>query len=224
MKTQGLFKKSVCILLVFFALLILSGFAEVKKDHSKNIESGKCKTVSKEYEMQYGKITLPATGKIVEESHYLTTSDPNKVKCNDCLIEDHLANSCFELKKIGLCSDIYSFYKSKWQKEWTPAEGGGEIGIGATTKWRPTVTDEMWQGNLYFKKLPPLGTKFIFTNVKNSKSVIVHMGYELGPNKKHGIAGLTTEAFRYLQLDQNSLVTIGYIENQEIGLGPINCE
>ena len=174
-----------------------------------------CLTMNKDFEGRYGTISLPITGKTVEESHYLTQEDQKKVSSISEAITSHIARS----------KEFYpsSIYNLPWQKQWTPAEGGGLIGVGARTDWRPTVQEEIWQGNMFFKTLPKLGTRFLACNEKAKKCAILHFGYEIGPNKKYGIAGVTTEAYQYLKAG-TSEITFKYLVDQTLPFGPVVCE
>lgn len=182
--------------------------------------------------VRLGKIKIPAVGKIVEESHYVTQEDQfaGYPASSDHGIKEHLEKSCKMLEHYyGIFSNAdecqKKIYRQSWEKVWTPAENGGNIGGNARGKKLP-VDQEMWQANMYFtqKSFPNPGEKWLIKNPKNGKSVVVAVGYELGPGGREFIAGASVETHYYLESDNNSQLEIGKLIDQGLKYGPVKCE
>jgi hypothetical protein len=188
----------------------------------------KCETKSHTVQTyNQGALTLPVTGKMVEESHYMVEADFKALggryaKTGSEGIAKHMERSCAELKAMGLiksgnCEEVY---KNSWEKVWTPAEGGN-IGQGSVGKKFNTVRGEMFQGNMYIKPNFPIGTKLLAQ--ANGKSVVLSMGYEIGPLSAKFVGGMTTEAHWYLGASNSSSVKLSYLVDQSLMPGPIEC-
>ena len=175
--------------------------------------------------VKQGTVKTPATGLIVEESHYVTTEDKILLKYpsrTNQFIEEHLLESkSFLLKKYGVAPE----YKQSWQRVWTPSESGP---IGANAREEKTSLDcELFQANMYFKRasFPPRNEKWLITNPANGKSVVVCQGWELGPSGLNFIAGASVETHFFLDSNNDTKLTIGKLKNQELNYGPItNCK
>lgn len=169
-----------------------------------------------------GVVKLPKVGFLVEESHYLTKEDlqisgyPRTSKEG---IEEHLTRSCDFLR--APCSELY---RQSWEKVWTPSEGGGNIG-GNARSVRPTMIQELFQGNMMFSKdsFPKPGEKWLVKNHFTGKAVVVSMGYEIGPGSKKYLGGISVEAHYFLGSNNESELEFGKLKNQEIDYGPIKC-
>ncbi|MCE7995602.1 MAG: hypothetical protein HEP71_26725 [Roseivirga sp.] len=174
-------------------------------------------------------LVLPATGKFVEESHYITTQDDfgNKAwpaEKNDH-IKAHLQRSFRAYKKYDRKMTLVELYDKTWQKEWTPEEGGhfGQGSVGASQLNELSVEMEMWFLTMMWAKgnKPAKGTRFLLS--ANGKSVVVQAGYETGPASESYIGGVTREVHKWLNTTSDSEVTISKLKNQEMILGPVNC-
>lgn len=172
-----------------------------------------------------GDIKLPAQGPLVLESHLATDQDkfakgwPTNGSEG---IAAHLSRSCAELKRLGLkvsedCAEVYS---NRYVKVWTPSEGGN-IGQGSTSV-KPSVACETWVMNMYWKKKPPMGTRFMIE--ANGKRVIACAGFETGPNSAKFIGGAQGEVFWYLGISNQTPVKMGRIDDQTLPYGPLECE
>lgn len=169
--------------------------------------------------------SLPATGFMVEESHYLVKGDSFPKSASDG-IESHIQKNCSLLRKFipDLDSKCTPVYKNSWERVWTPAEGG-KVGQGARGMNFPSREEVIWQANMFFAKgfLPTPGEKWLVTNVATKKSVVVNMGYEVGPRDSKWIGGLVPEA-SYVTGGAGAKVTLGRLIDQHVSYGPINCE
>lgn len=174
-------------------------------------------------------LTLPATGKFVEESHYVTTKDKFEKKAwpsaKSELIKAHLERSFKIYRTLDPKAEIDKLYGQSWQKEWTPEEGGhfgqGSVGISQLTELSPNM--EMWFLTMMWASgnRPEKGTRFLLS--ANGKSVVVQAGYETGPASEKYIGGVTREVHAWLNTSSDNEITILKLKNQKTALGPVNC-
>ena len=175
-----------------------------------------------------GTLSFPRSGLFTIEAHYVTTHDQITPQTDTDGIQNHLSYSCALLHGLGInvSSDCHEIYVSG-MNTWTPAEGGGAVGMGARTNYRPGPTEEMFQGNFYYAsgQLPAPGTRYIITNPANGRSIVASFGYEVGPSDPKWLGGLTPEASYYLdQYDnENSPLDVGRAVDQTLPFGPIQC-
>jgi hypothetical protein len=171
---------------------------------------------------------FPALGHWATESHYVTTSDTSFQKryprSQSEGIASHLSNSCRLLQRQfpSLSANCAEVYHDSWERRWTPSEGG-TIGQGARSKFRPSLTEEMWQGNMMFAggHLPPHGTRYLLRNPSNGRAAVISFGFERGPANTHRyLGGLSSEAIWYLGSDR---LEVSYLANQHAALGPTHC-
>ena len=175
-------------------------------------------------------VQLPATGRFVQESHYVTTQDDfpgsrlfaNTVTKN---ITPHLQRS-YNLYKAYDPNKTYSqLYASSFQKEWTPAEAGaiGQGSIGNIQTQYLTPEKEMWFMTMMWAPgtRPAIDTKFLLS--ANGKKVVVVAGYETGPRSQTYLGGLTPETHAWLGTNNTSQITVSYLADQSIPIGPIDC-
>lgn len=162
---------------------------------------GNCETVSETIAMTYGFNTFPVMGNFATESHLQIGSET---------IAEHLV----------MTQAIYPMtFKNSWDKVFTPAEGGGAVGQGSRQE-KPSMIEEVYRANMYFAKNRPLGEKWLLR--RGDKTIVVDMSHELGPPRKHGIAGASSEVIHYLGGDDN--IWISRLKDSGIKLGPIDCE
>ena len=173
--------------------------------------------------VRQGTVKTPATGLIVEESHYVTKEDEmngypsttsDRVQKHIDLSKEYLMNKYAKAPA----------YNQSWQKAWTPSENGS-IGGNARGE-KTTLEQEIFQANMYFKRssFPARGEKWIIKNAKNNKSVVVSVGYELGPGGTKFVAGTSIETHFFLGSNNDSELTIGKLKNQELPYGPADCK
>ncbi len=170
-------------------------------------------------------------GRFPVESHLLTADEQAESgwpKSKGEGIDEHVRASCAVLKaKYGLtdedCEDVY---KNSWERVWTPAEGGGQIGQGSKGI-PPHLEEEMFSFNMRWIPPVPPGTKFLLSH--GDRHVIVSGGYEFGPGKKivakGAIGGVQPEVEYFLGAKTSSTIRVRSLENiQEMPLGPVVCE
>ncbi|MGW8122065.1 hypothetical protein ACV07N_05345 [Roseivirga echinicomitans] len=198
-----------------------------------------CETIPVEikHHMPYGNapwqrtINLPTSGKFVEENHYVTSADqfdsqspwPKTIADN---IEQHLQRGFLLYQSFDPKMTFEKLYSKRWNKEWTPEEGGyfGQGSVGEVQRSELTAEDEMWLMTMMWtsESKPNRGTKFLLT--ANNKSVVVIAGYETGPSSKDHIGGTTREVHAWLGTDPTSLITVGLLKNQGQKTGPVDCK
>ena len=172
----------------------------------------------------HGRVYFPANGRFVQESHYANNMErfANGLfpSTSTEKIDIHLKNSFELLKKFFPNAVFEKVYSDRYKREWTPANDGGtnEYGQAARGSVRPAPEEELWQGNMFFTKLPAIGTKFMVS--ANGKKVVIQMGYEIGPGGTTFLGGLTTEVHYALGTDNDSKITI-YVCDQNLPLGPV---
>ena len=197
--------------------------------------SGSCETAPFTARQGFGStwsrdLNLPATGKFVEESHYVTTLDvfPNgRLWANTDTenINPHLQRA-FDIYKTYDPSKTFSdLYRFSYQKVWTPAEAGsiGQGSIGVIQKQTLTPEKAMWFMTMMWRPgtIPARDTKFILS--ANGKKVVVNAGYETGPRSQNFIGGLTPETHAWLGTTSDSQITVSYLKDQSVAIGPISC-
>jgi hypothetical protein len=173
-------------------------------------------------------IVLPTKGKFTLESHYLTKRDvfPNKFPATQTEgMQTHLQRSFILYHALDTLMTIEKLYRSRFQKEWTPAENG-KIGQGSRGELQLTQLspeDELWMMNMMWARgtIPKIGTKFLLT--ANGRSVVVIAGYETGPSSEKFLGGVTTEVHSFLQTNETSLIEIGFLKDQTLPAGPTRC-
>jgi hypothetical protein len=173
--------------------------------------SGNCEMKSGSVSLQsWGTVSLPKSGKIVKEDHLVTQEENFTPSNTKDRIENHYEITA---KAIG---KTYPH-----QTGWTPAEGGGQIGSGSSS--RPPASAEPWIMNMYWSSKPPAGTKMIITNPQNGKSVVAAAGYETGPAGTKWLLGAQEEVLQAIGADTNTNVTVGFAQDQSLPFGPIKC-
>lgn len=160
----------------------------------------KCASDPVSIEMKYGTLTFPVIGEFVTESH---------LQIGNETIEEHLK----------MTQELYPIvFKNSWDKVFTPAEGGGKVGQGSRQE-KPSIEEEVYRANMYFAKNRPLGEKWLLR--RGEKTIVVDMSHELGPPKKHGVAGASSEVIHYL--GGNDSIWISKLKDSSLKLGPITC-
>lgn len=175
-------------------------------------------------------IFLPASGRFVEESHYVTSKDqfPNGRLFASSLhegIEQHLASSFLLYQKYDPSITFGELYGQPWQRTWTPAENGdvGQGSVGDLQKELLTPEKEMWLLSMMWAKnqKPEPGTKFLLR--ANGKSVVVIAGFETGPGNQMYLGGITREAHKWLGTTNDSRIEISLLKDQQVAPGPVIC-
>jgi len=174
--------------------------------------TGNCEVSSDPIELVgKGSIAMPASGKIVQESHLVTKEEGFQPSSTSDRIEDHYR---ITQEAIGMTFS----HRDKW----TPAEGGGNVGQGSGSP--PPATVEPWVMNMYWKNKPAEGMRVIITNPANGKSVVATAGYETGPSDKTPyLLGAQEEVMQALGVTTGSTVTVGFAKDQSLPFGPIEC-
>lgn len=174
-------------------------------------KDGNCSTKTESINLKsWGNVNLPATGKIVKEDHLVTAEENFTPSSISDQIERHYQITASAIGKT------YTH-----QTKWTPAEGGGRIGSGSSS--RPPASAEPWIMNMYWTDKPAAGTKVIIKNPSNGKVVVAAAGYETGPTGTKWLLGAQEEVLQAIGADTNSTVSVGFAEDQSLPFGPINC-
>ncbi|HEU4495708.1 MAG TPA: hypothetical protein VFR70_01530 [Flavobacterium sp.] len=204
-------------------------------DYASRTNSGSCETAPYTVRHAFGSswsrtLALPATGKFVEESHYVTTLDvfPNGRLWANSVTENitaHLQRAHAIYKTYDPDKTFAQLYSASYQKQWTPAESGsiGQGSVGAIQKTELTPEKAMWFMTMMWAPgtIPARGTKFLLS--ANGKKVVVIAGYETGPRAQTYIGGLTPETHEWLGTNSASQITVSYLKNQSTPIGPITC-
>lgn len=227
----------MCIYKILLPILIVSFITfscNSSDDDPKSPVAKKCettpKTIKQGFRSEWSRtVELPASGKFVEESHYVTTNDftngswpTSKIE----FIDEHLQRSFQLYKKYDSNIKFEGLYKNYWQKEWTPEEGGhfGQGSVGEVQKSELTPEMEMWFMTMMWASSndrPARGTKFLLQ--ANGKSVVVIAGFETGPGSESKLGGITREVHKWLGTNNNSTIKVSYLKDQTVAIGPINC-
>ena len=146
------------LLIVAFAMQGCQPLQELKFTSTTPLPFGSCNTIpfSINHELNTGStpweriIELPAVGKFVEESHYVTIEDkfggqqwPNK---KGDQIQAHLKRSFQAYRAYDPTVKFSDLYSQTWQTEWTPEEGGhfGQGAVGEIQRSELSIAKEMW--------------------------------------------------------------------------------
>jgi len=193
--------------------LLSECFGETLPDTAASgaISSGNCKMRSETISLiGKGKVSLPSSGKIVQEQHLVTKEENFQPTSVNDRISNHYT---ITEKAIG--------QKYEHKKVWTPAEGGGSIGGGSGSA--PMAAVEPWVMNMYWSKKPVEGTKVIIKNPGNGKVVVAAAGYETGPASGGYLLGAQEEVMQALGATTNATVEVGFAADQSLPYGPITC-
>ena len=160
-------------------------------------------------------LRTPTTGPVVREAHLVTVADdfgggwPGSFTDQ---IEAHYASSQAE-----------SGYEMDRREPWAPAgEGGSEYGQGSYGRPLP-VLDEAWYVNMYWRHAPSPGTRILLRNPETGRAVVAAGGYETGPGDPAHIGGVTEEIHHHLGTVHQSVLLLGFLVDQTLPLGPIDC-
>lgn len=175
-------------------------------------------------------VTLPATGRFVQEGHYVTTADSfpdgrlfaNTVTEN---IDAHLVRALAVYQRFDSTMTLAQLYTNTYERRWTPAERGliGQGAVGDIQTQELTPDMEPWLMNMMWAPgtRPARGTKFLLS--ANGRQVVVIAGYETGPSGQQFLGGVTCEVHRWLGTDADSEILIGYLVDQGVVVGPMEC-
>jgi len=160
-------------------------------------------------------VTLPATGAMVLEAHLVAEEDgfapgvwPSEIWQG---IPEHY-NTSFGLSKLVMTRT----------QSWAPQESS-QFGQGSTGAQLPGL-DEAWYINMMWSDRPARGTKMIVQLPGGGPTVVAAAGYETGPGNTDRLGGVTEEVHFYLGTGHLDDMTIGFAADQNVPLGPIDCQ
>lgn len=161
-------------------------------------------------------LALPAFGPVVMEAHLVTVADdfdggwPSSARDG---LAAHYA-----------LSEAATGFEVTRGEPWAPeGEGGSEWGQGATGAYLP-VLDEAWYVNMYWRTRPARGTRMLVFNPANGRAVVASAGWETGPGDPTRIGGAVEEVHLYLGTRHLSQLVMGFTVDQDLDLGPIDCD
>jgi hypothetical protein len=220
--------------------LLLAGLSTTQ------LHAASCALAPKTVKIVRGKkqvsIVLPAKGSFVEESHYLTTLDKlpkiyprsmkvqpvgeHAVQCNEG-IEEHLKRSLELYRRYKPKATYDSLYSEWWQKVWTPREGGqcGQGSIGDLQLELLTPETELWLLTMMWApgEKPAHGSRFLLSY--KGRHVVAIAGFETGPHVRRFLGGVTPEIQDWLRIvNATKNISIGYLADQTLEPGPIDCQ
>jgi hypothetical protein len=159
-------------------------------------------------------LMLPAVGAVVREAHLVTTEEfpgtwPTSARDG---IEAHYA-----------LTQAVSGYVMVRREDWAPeGEGGSQWGQGSTS--RPPPLDETWYVNMYWRNRPARGTRMLVLNPATGDAVVGAAGYETVPGSAARLGGATEEIHHALGSTHGSRLLMGFLLDQELPFGPIDCD
>ncbi|MCO4774051.1 MAG: hypothetical protein KDA24_28720, partial [Deltaproteobacteria bacterium] len=159
-----------------------------------------------------GPLTMPATGPVVKEAHLVTDEEgygsgwPSSINAG---MTEH-----YDLSQGN------SGLVMRRTQSWAPQESS-QYGQGSTGAKLP-VEDEAWYVNMLWANRPAGGTRMIIQ--ANGRTVVASGGYETGPFAGDHIAGVTEEVHFYLGTGHLSEMTVGFAVDEDLPLGPIDCD
>lgn len=200
-------------------------------------------TVELQFDGERVTASLPTTGSVVEEAHYVTTldklpdgasyprpmavqpKDASDVQCNEG-IEDHLLRSLEIYRGFQPDVTMDDLYSKWWHKVWTPQESAqcGQGSIGDEQLETLTPQEEMWLYTMNWApgNRPPPGTRFLLS--WNGRHVVAVAGYETGPEVPFFLGGASPEVHHWLGTDNHTTeISVGLLTDQSLEPGPIQC-
>lgn len=181
--------------------------------------------------VKHGGVDLPATGKFVGESHYLTTQDHfpggSKYPTDDKEgMTAHLERSLALYQQYDATATLDGLFPpTPWHRVWTPSENGhiGQGSVGDIQLSELTPEMEMWFLTMMWKPgaRPARGTKFLLRN--GGKQVVVVAGFETGPGSAKFLGGVTWEVHKWLGSDNDTQLTLTLLADQSVPIGPVDC-
>ena len=166
---------------------------------------------------QAGELFLktPTIGPVVKEAHLVTVDDD--------FGGGWPASARDQIQRHYDLSETASGWALLRTEPWAPAgEGGSQWGQGSTGAPVP-VLDEAWYINMYWRDRPARGTRMIVMNPVNGRAVVASAGYETGPGANTAVAGVAEEIHLYLETNHRSDLQIGFAADENLPLGPIDC-
>ncbi len=209
---------------------VLAGPYELRVD-LRPLLGGLCETMASELRMFWGDcgpnagcverggeifLQTPVTGPVVKEAHLVTVGEdfPN----------DWPTSGRDGLERHYRLSEEATGYEMERREPWAPAgEGGSRWGQAAFSRPLP-VLDEAWYVNMYWRDRPAPGTRMILTNPANGRTVVAAAGYETGPGANTAVGGASEEIHDWLESGHRSVLTMGFAVDQDLPLGPIECD
>jgi hypothetical protein len=161
-------------------------------------------------------LLMPATGPVVLEAHLVTNEEP----------PPYPATSTQKLLGHYELSQLQSGLVMHRTQHWAPLEGGSFYGAGISSPTLFPVLDEHWYVCMYWTNgsRPERGTRMILREPGGQRAVVVAAGYETGPGNLDNIAGTTEETHFYLGSGHKSTLTLGIAMDQDLPLGPRQCD
>jgi len=177
-------------------------------------------------EMVYGDREFPRSGHLYTESHLATQLDvfedgrlfPSSKTEN---IEAHIQRSCAVIEDLWPAVDCDKVYRKKWDRQWTPPENG-LAGQGARGNERPSVLMEAFTFNMFWKKAPKPGTRYLLSHGEHT--VVAVAGFEIGPADESILGGMQPEVAYFLRADNEDKVRVARLKDQTLPLGPVKCK
>lgn len=161
-------------------------------------------------------LRTPATGPVVKEAHLVT-------------VEESFPNDWPASARDGLdwhvaVSTLATGFVAERTEPWAPAgEGGSRWGQGSTGRPLP-VLDEAWYVNMYWRDRPERGTRMLVRNPRNGRAVVAAAGWETGPGSNTAVGGAVEEIHSYLGSTHRETLEMGFLVDQNLPLGPVECD
>jgi hypothetical protein len=161
-------------------------------------------------------LRTPALGPVVKEAHLVTVDDGFgsgwPTSFTDGIV-DHYA-----------LSEAATGFVAARDQPWAPAgEGGSEYGQGSTGAKVPVI-DEAWYVNMYWNPRPPGGTRVLVYDPATGDAVVASGGYETGPGSNESIGGAVEEIHLALGTEHHDRLVMGFLADNQLPLGPIDCD
>jgi hypothetical protein len=160
-------------------------------------------------------VSLPDSGPMVLEAHLVSDADgfasgewPSELWQN---IPEHYAGS-FLLSQLVMTRS----------QSWAPQESS-QFGQGSTGQPLPGL-DEAWYINMMWSNRPARGTRMIVQLPGGGPAIVAAAGYETGPGNTDRLGGVTEEVHFYLGTGHLDDMLIGFAADQDLPLGPIDCQ
>ncbi len=162
-------------------------------------------------------LRTPAYGPLVREAHLVTTTDVAH-------LDGGWPSSLWDgIPGHYTRTAAASGYAMSRAEPWAPdGEGNAHFGQGATGAPVPPL-DETWYVNMYWRDRPTKGTRMLVLDPFSGRAVVASGGYETGPGSHTAIGGATEEIHHWLGTTHRAPAVIGFLADQALPLGPIDC-
>ena len=158
-------------------------------------------------------LEMPALGSVVKEAHLVSEQE----------FEGWPSGSTDGIERHFSLSEAATDYRYERTEPWAPAGEGGSLWGQGSTGMPVPLEAEAWYITMFWRHRPPPSTRMLVFNPVNGRAVVAAAGYETGPGSNEDIGGVSEEIHHYLNTQHQDLLQLGFLLDQTLPFGPINC-